>query len=158
MPWKVFHKPALQVRELKLYKRKDKTYIHLPPLRTWLGRNQKNKMLHQDTSILFELITRHATEALWTRYWKVKQRVLPLVLLEQVGQQREARYTSPHMLNHTWRKLYFCEVRSWQHLNHISLNGSSSRAVNKPSEMFHHLFALLPHSCRVFFKILPKHT
>lgn len=152
MPWKVFYKPALQVRELKLYKRKDKTYIHFSPSRTWLKRNQKNKMIHQDTSILFELITRHRREASWIHYQMVKQGTLTLVLLEQVGQLREVRYN-------VWSKLYFCKIRSWQQPNHISQNGSSSssRAVKTP-DMFHNPFVFLPHRCPQAFQSLPKHT
>lgn len=56
-------------------------------------------MLHQDTSILIELITRDGTEALRIHYGKVMQRAMSLALLEQVGQLPEVRYTFPHMLN-----------------------------------------------------------
>lgn len=56
MTWKIFHETAVQVGELKLHKRKDITYIHPSEEHDW-NRNQ-DKMPHQDTSILFELITR----------------------------------------------------------------------------------------------------
>lgn len=141
MPWKVFHKPALQVGELKLYKRKDKTYIHL-------SKNMVEKKPEEQDA------TSGHKHFIWINHQTWNRGLVNTLLKGKAvstasgpsgagGTVTWGTSHFSHMINNIWSKPYFCKIRSWQHLNHISQNGSSSRAVKTP-DMFHHLFVLLP--------------